>query len=80
MLAKAHYILALSGCITVVIISNTRNKTSYWTSKSKKLGKPHGPRPRTVLRTDNVAGYWSFHCDTDNPSMVHQNRVNRHFC
>ena len=37
--AKAHYILALSGCLTVVIISNTRNKTSYWTSKSKKTRK-----------------------------------------
>ena len=43
--AKAHYILGLSGCLTVVIISNTWNNTSYWMSKSKKLGKPHGPRP-----------------------------------
>ena len=57
--------------------------TFLFSSKSKKLGKPHGPRPSnqvTVLRTDNEAGYWSFHCDTDDPSMVHQNRANRHFC
>ena len=26
----------------------------------------------TVLRTDNVAGYQSFHCDTDNHSKIEQ--------
>ena len=40
----------------VVIISSTRNKTSYWTLNTQRLGKPHGGLV-TVLRTDNVAGY-----------------------